>query len=62
MAIQLTPDQEQRIEALVGAGAYPSAEDALNAALAALEAAVLGAEDSIPESENRVPQVWNQES
>jgi Arc/MetJ-type ribon-helix-helix transcriptional regulator len=40
MAIQLTPEQEQRIQAIVNAGAYPSAEEALNAAVAAVEIAV----------------------
>jgi len=39
MAIQLTPEQEQRIQAVVNAGAYPSAEEALNAAVAAVETA-----------------------
>lgn len=39
MAIQLTPEQEQRIQAVVKAGAYPSAEEALNAALAVVETA-----------------------
>jgi Arc/MetJ-type ribon-helix-helix transcriptional regulator len=39
MALQLTPEQEQRIRAIVTAGAYPSAEDALNAAVAAVETA-----------------------
>jgi len=38
MALQLTPEQEQRIQAVVNAGAYPSAEDALDAAVAAVEA------------------------
>jgi Arc/MetJ-type ribon-helix-helix transcriptional regulator len=33
MAIQLTPEQEQRIQAIVNAGAYPSAEEALDAAV-----------------------------
>jgi len=37
MAIQLTPEQEQRIQAIVKAGAYPSAEEALDAAVAAVE-------------------------
>ena len=37
MAIQLTPEQERRLAAVVNAGAYPSAEEALNAALAAVE-------------------------
>ena len=40
MAIQLTPEQEQRIQAVVKAGAYPSTEEALDAAVAAVEAAV----------------------
>jgi Arc/MetJ-type ribon-helix-helix transcriptional regulator len=39
MAIQLTPDQEQRIQAVVNAGAYPSTEEALDAAVAAVEIA-----------------------
>jgi Arc/MetJ-type ribon-helix-helix transcriptional regulator len=39
MAIQLTPEQEQRIQAVVSAGAYASAEEALDAALAAVETA-----------------------
>ena len=37
--MQLTPEQEQRIQAVVNAGAYPSAEEALNAAVAAVESA-----------------------
>ena len=37
MAIQLTPEQEQRIQAIVSAGAYPSAQEALDAAVAAVE-------------------------
>ena len=37
MAIQLTPEQEQRIRAVVNSGAFPSAEEALNAALAVVE-------------------------
>lgn len=37
MALQLTPEQEQRIHAVVNAGAYPSAEEALDAAVAAVE-------------------------
>ena len=36
MAMQLTPEQEQRIQAIVNAGAYPSAEEALDAAVAAV--------------------------
>ena len=39
MAIQLSPEQEQRIQAVVTAGAYPSAHEALDAALAAVESA-----------------------
>jgi Arc/MetJ-type ribon-helix-helix transcriptional regulator len=39
VAIQLTPEQEQRIQAIVKAGAYPSAEEALDAAVAAVEIA-----------------------
>src|SRR5580692_2535299 len=39
MAIQLTPGQEQRIQAAVNAGAYPSVETALNAAVSAVEVA-----------------------
>ena len=39
MAIQLTPEQEQRIQAVVNAGGYPSAEEALDAAVAAVEIA-----------------------
>ena len=37
MAIQLTPEQEQRIQAIVNAGAYPTAREALDAAVAAVE-------------------------
>jgi Arc/MetJ-type ribon-helix-helix transcriptional regulator len=39
MAIQLTPEQERRIHAVVSGGAYPSAEEALDAAVAAVELA-----------------------
>src|SRR5882672_12676106 len=39
LAIQLTPEQEKRIQAMVHAGSYPSSEEALNAALAAVETA-----------------------
>ena len=39
MAIQLTPEQEQRIQAVVNAGAYLSTEEALDAAMAAVEVA-----------------------
>jgi Arc/MetJ-type ribon-helix-helix transcriptional regulator len=39
MAIQLTPEQEQRIRTVVDAGAYSSPMEALDAALSAVEAA-----------------------
>ena len=39
MAIELTPEQQQRIEAIVGSGAYPTVREALDAALAAVELA-----------------------
>jgi Arc/MetJ-type ribon-helix-helix transcriptional regulator len=41
MAIQLTPEQEQRIQAVVKTGAYPSPEEALDAAVAAVEIAAV---------------------
>lgn len=37
MAMQLTPEQEERLQAVVKTGAYPSTEEALKAALAAVE-------------------------
>jgi Arc/MetJ-type ribon-helix-helix transcriptional regulator len=37
IVIQLTPEPQERIQAVVNAGAYPSAEEALDAALAAVE-------------------------
>jgi Arc/MetJ-type ribon-helix-helix transcriptional regulator len=37
MPIQLTPEQEQRIQAVVSGGAYPSTQEALDAAVAAVE-------------------------
>jgi Arc/MetJ-type ribon-helix-helix transcriptional regulator len=37
--MQLTPEQQHRLRALVKAGAYPSVDDALNAALSAVETA-----------------------
>lgn len=37
MAIQLTPEQEQRIEAVKSRGAYESVEEVVEAALAAVE-------------------------
>jgi Arc/MetJ-type ribon-helix-helix transcriptional regulator len=39
MPIQLTPEQEQRIRTVVSVGAYRSAEEALDAAVAAVETA-----------------------
>jgi len=52
MAIQLTPEQEERIQAIVNAGAYPSAREALDAAVAAVEiAAAPGFEGSQKELE-----------
>jgi hypothetical protein len=39
MPIQLTPEQEQRLQAVVNAGAYRSAEEALDAALTVVEKA-----------------------
>jgi len=39
MSIQLTPEQEQRIRTVVNAGAYRSAEEAIEAAVAAVEIA-----------------------
>ena len=37
MAIQLTPEQERRIQAVIGRGAYKSVEEVVEAALAAVE-------------------------
>lgn len=37
MTINLTPEQEQRIEAMIHSGAYQSIEDVVEAALAAVE-------------------------
>jgi Arc/MetJ-type ribon-helix-helix transcriptional regulator len=37
MAIQLTPEQEARIQAVVTAGAYSSPSEALDACIAAIE-------------------------
>jgi len=53
MAIQLTPEQKQRIQAIVKSGAYPSAQEALDAAVAAVEiAAAAGFEGSQNELES----------
>ena len=52
MPIQLTPEQEQRIQAIVDAGAYPSASEALDAAVVAVEiVAAVRFEGSGPELE-----------
>lgn len=37
MPIQLTPEQERRVQAVVDSGAYASTREALDAALAAVE-------------------------
>jgi Arc/MetJ-type ribon-helix-helix transcriptional regulator len=53
MSLQLTPEQEQRIRTVVNAGAYRSAEEALDAAVAAVEiAAAPDFEGSQEELEN----------
>ena len=49
MAIHLTPEQEQRIQAVVKAGAYPSAEEALDAAVAAVESVAAPGFEGTPE-------------
>ena len=41
MAIQLTPEQERRILAIVDTGAYHSTQEALDAAVAAVEVAAV---------------------
>lgn len=52
MAIQLTLEQAQRIQAMVDTGAYASPKEALDAALAAVEqAAAVGFEGSEQELE-----------
>lgn len=57
MAIQLTPEQEMRIQAVVNAGAYPSAQDALDAAVTAVEiAAACGFEGPDEELEQKLVQ------
>jgi hypothetical protein len=57
MAIQLTPEQEMRIQAVVNAGAYPSAQEALDAAVMAVEiAAAPGFEGSQEELESLLMQ------
>ncbi len=49
MAIQLTPEQEQRLQAVVKAGGYASPEEALNAALAVVEKAAAHDFEGTPE-------------
>jgi len=49
MSIQLTPEQEQRIRTVVNAGAYRSAEEALDAAVAAVEIAAVPDFEGTPE-------------
>lgn len=49
MALQLTSEQEQRIQAIVNTGAYSSAEEALNAALVAVETAATADFQGTPE-------------
>jgi Arc/MetJ-type ribon-helix-helix transcriptional regulator len=57
MAIQLAPEQEMRIQAVVNAGAYPSAQEALDAALTAVEiAAAPGFEGTQEELESLLMQ------
>jgi Arc/MetJ-type ribon-helix-helix transcriptional regulator len=46
--MQLTPEQQRRIEAVVDSGAYPSAEDALDAAVIAIEMAALRGFEGAP--------------
>ena len=41
MSLQLTPEQEKRIRTVVGAGAYRSAEEAIDAAVSAVEIAAV---------------------
>jgi hypothetical protein len=57
MAIQLSPEQEMRIQAVVNAGAYSSAQEALDAAVTAVEiAAAPGFEGSQEELEGLLMQ------
>ncbi len=49
MAIQLTPEQEQRIKTVVENGAYHSTEEALEAAVAAVEVAASHHFEGTPE-------------
>lgn len=49
MAMELTPEQEQRIQAVVKRGAYPSPEEALDAAVAAVESVAAPGFEGTPE-------------
>ena len=49
MAIHLTPEQQQRIQAVVRAGAYPSVEEAIDAAVTAVESLAAPAFDGTQE-------------
>lgn len=49
MALQLTPEQERRIQAVVNAGACGSTEEALNAALAVVETVAAPAFEGTPD-------------
>jgi putative addiction module CopG family antidote len=49
MAIRLTPEQEQRIQAVVRRGAYRTADEVVDAALAAVEQRALPGFSGTPE-------------
>ncbi|MFN7924530.1 MAG: hypothetical protein U0Q16_30795 [Bryobacteraceae bacterium] len=49
MPIQLSPEQEQRLQAVVDTGVYPSAEAALDAALAGVENTALHGFEGSPQ-------------
>jgi Arc/MetJ-type ribon-helix-helix transcriptional regulator len=49
MSIHLTPEQERRIQAVVRRGAYKTADEALEAALAAVEQRALPGFSGTPE-------------
>lgn len=51
MSIQLTPDQERRVQSFVDSGLYTSAQDVVDAALAAVEQATRGFEGTPEELE-----------
>ena len=54
MPMQLTPEQEQRLQAVVNAGAYASADEALDAALAVVERAAVQDFEGSPEDLERL--------